>query len=103
MIEEVRLKNFEGYENAEVSFTEGLNLITGRNSAGKTSLLDSIVYGLFGTVPGIENKLLLSRRPTVRDAEVYLRFRSPKNDSRVEIYRRLEIKHGRVYSVNARL
>jgi len=103
MIEEVRLKNFEGYENAEVSFTEGLNLITGRNSAGKTSLLDSIVYGLFGTVPGIENKLLLSRRPTVRDAEVYLRFRSPKNDSRVEIYRRLEIKHGRVYSVDARL
>ena len=102
MIEEIRLKNFEGYEDAEVNFTGGLNLITGRNSAGKTSLLDSIVYGLFGTVPGIENKLLISRRPTVRDAEVYLRFRSPKNNSRVEIYRRLEIKHGRVYSVNAR-
>ncbi len=103
MIEEIHLKNFEGYEDAEVNFTEGLNLITGRNSAGKTSLLDSIVYGLFGTVPGIENRLLLSRRPTVRDSEVYLRFRSPKNNSRVEIHRGLEIKHGRVYSVNARL
>jgi exonuclease SbcC len=103
MIEEIRLKNFEGYEDAEVNLTNGLNLITGRNSAGKTSLLDSIVYGLFGTVQGIENKLLLSRRPTVRDAEVYLRFRSPKNNSRVEIHRRLEIKHGRVHSVNARL
>jgi len=102
MIEELRLKNFEGYEDAEVKFTEGLNLITGRNSAGKTSLLDSILYGLFGTVPGIENKLLVSRRPSVKDADVYLRFRSPKNNSRIEISRRLEIRQGKVYSANAR-
>lgn len=98
MIEEIRLKNFEGYEKAEARFTEGLNIITGRNSVGKTSLLDSIVFGLFGTVPGIENRLLISHRPSVRDAEVYLRFRSPRDNSRIEIYRSFEVKHGRAYT-----
>lgn len=102
MIEEIRLKNFEGYENAVVKLTEGLNLITGRNSVGKTALLDSIVYGLFGTAPGIENRLLISFRPTVKDAEIYLRFRSPKNNSRIEIYRRLEVRQGRTYSAGVR-
>ncbi|MEM3819850.1 MAG: AAA family ATPase, partial [Nitrososphaerota archaeon] len=98
MIEEVRLKNFEGYEKAEARFTEGLNIITGRNSVGKTSLLDSIVFGLFGAVPGIENRLLLSCRPTVKDAEVYIKFRSPKDGSSIEVYRRFEVKHGRAYT-----
>lgn len=98
MIEEVRLKNFEGYEKVEVRFTKGLNIITGRNSVGKTSLLDSIVFGLFGTVPGIENRLLLSYRPAVKDSEVYIRFRSPKDNSSIEVYRRFEVRHGRAYT-----
>lgn len=95
-------KNFKGYENAIVRLTESLNLTTGRNSVGKASLLDSIVYGLFGTVPGVENRLLVSFRPTVKDAEVYLRFRSPRNNSRIEIHRRLEVRQGRTHSASVR-
>lgn len=103
MIEEVRLRNFEGFEEARVKFTEGLNLVTGRNSTGKTSLLDSIVFGLFGSVPGIENRLLVSHRPNVRESEVYIRFRSPRVGARVEVYRLVELRHGKAQTSRARL
>ena len=43
MIEELRLRNFEGFQSARVRFTEGLKLITGRNSAGKTALLEATI------------------------------------------------------------
>lgn len=103
MIEEVWLKNFEGYENVRVKFTEGLNLITGRNSVGKTALLDSIVYGLFGVVPGIEHRLLVAHRSNVKETEVYIRFKSLKNFSRIEVYRILEVKHGRAQTTFTKL
>ncbi|MCX8192499.1 MAG: AAA family ATPase [Nitrososphaeria archaeon] len=103
MIEEVWLKNFEGYENVRVKFTEGLNLITGRNSVGKTALLDSIVYGLFGVVPGIEHRLLVAHRSNVKETEVYIRFKSLKNLSRIEVYRILEVKHGRAQTTFTKL
>lgn len=103
MLEELRLRNFEGFDSASVKFTEGLNLITGRNSVGKTSILDSIAYGLYGAVPGIEQRLLPSRRQGARDMEVYLRFRSPKNGGRVEVYRLAELRRGRFTTLEARL
>ena len=103
MIEELRLRNFEGFANAKVRFTEGLNLITGRNSTGKTSLLDSIVYALYGVVPEVESRLLVSRMGGAREMEVYLRFRSPRNGSRVEIYKLAELRRGRFSSKASKL
>jgi recombinational DNA repair ATPase RecF len=40
-IERLELRNFEGYKRAEINFERGLNVITGRNSTGKTTLLDA--------------------------------------------------------------
>jgi DNA repair exonuclease SbcCD ATPase subunit len=48
VIEELRLRDFEGYRDADVNFSPGLNLIKGRNSTGKSTLLDALVYGIFG-------------------------------------------------------
>ena len=103
MIEELRLRNFEGFQSARVRFTEGLNLITGRNSAGKTALLEALVYALYGVVSGVESRMLVSRVSGVREMEVYLRFRSPKNGSRVEVYRAAELRKGRFSSRLSRL
>jgi exonuclease SbcC len=63
-IERLELRNFEGYKRAEINFERGLNVITGRNSTGKTTLLDALLFALFGIVPGLEKrslKLLVSR------------------------------------------
>jgi DNA repair exonuclease SbcCD ATPase subunit len=42
--ERLELKNFEGYKNAEIDFAKGLNIITGRNSTGKTTLLEALLF-----------------------------------------------------------
>jgi exonuclease SbcC len=59
--ERLELKNFEGYKNAEIKFAEGLNIITGRNSTGKTAILEALLFALYGVVPGAEKKLLVSK------------------------------------------
>jgi len=59
--ERLELKNFEGYKNAEINFAKGLNIITGRNSTGKTTLLEALLFALYGQAPGVEKKLLVSR------------------------------------------
>jgi len=103
MIEELRLKNFEGFKDEKVTLTRGLNLITGRNSVGKTTILDAIVYTLYGNVPSVENRLLVRREKGVRDMETYLRFRSPVNGSKVEIMRFAELRRNRFTTKEVRL
>ena len=103
MIEELRLKNFEGFKDEKITLTRGLNLITGRNSVGKTTILDAIVYTLYGNVPSVENRLLVRREKGVRDMETYLRFRSPVNGSIVEIMRFAELRRNRFTTKEVRL
>ena len=38
------LRNFRNYEEAEISFVPGVNLIVGDNANGKTNLLEAIGY-----------------------------------------------------------
>jgi DNA replication and repair protein RecF len=42
------LRNFRSYPSAEVELGEGLTVISGRNGAGKTNLLDAIYFGCTG-------------------------------------------------------
>lgn len=46
-IETIKIKNFRNYQNLDLSFNKGLNIIYGNNAQGKTNLLESIyVLGL---------------------------------------------------------
>ena len=40
----LQLRNFRNYENLELSFEPGVNLILGNNAQGKTNLLEAISY-----------------------------------------------------------
>ncbi|BDC18302.1 DNA double-strand break repair ATPase Rad50 [Acidianus sp. HS-5] len=46
-IEKVILQNFLSHDNSEISFKGNINTIVGQNGAGKTSIIDGIVFSLF--------------------------------------------------------
>jgi predicted ATP-binding protein involved in virulence len=51
-IDRLKITNFKNFENADVSFSEGVNLFVGGNGSGKTSILDAVNVALgafFGT------------------------------------------------------
>ena len=41
-LSKLKLKNFRKYENLEVPFKEGLNVLIGENDSGKTTIIDAI-------------------------------------------------------------
>ncbi|MEM2042091.1 MAG: SMC family ATPase [Nitrososphaerota archaeon] len=48
MIRRVKLVNFLSHRETEIAFGEGLTVFIGRNGAGKSSVVDAIVYALYG-------------------------------------------------------
>lgn len=40
--EKIKLENFRNYESAEVIFSDGINIILGKNGAGKTNLIEAL-------------------------------------------------------------
>lgn len=47
-VERLRIRDFRGYEAAEVELGEGLTVVSGRNGAGKTNLLEALYFGCTG-------------------------------------------------------
>ena len=86
MIEELTLGGFKSYASRQtVRFTPGVNKIEGRNASGKTTLLEAILFSLFGDIPGVNKKDLLP----LGGGKLYVSvvFRSPYTDQRVKIVR----------------
>lgn len=85
-LERLELRNFEGYKSAEIDFAKGLNIITGRNSTGKTTILEALLFALYGGGPGIEKKLLVSK---LQDAagSMSVKLAANMQGKRVEILR----------------
>ncbi|MBQ7307523.1 MAG: DNA replication/repair protein RecF, partial [Clostridia bacterium] len=48
VVEKVILNNFRNYENQEITFDNGINIIYGKNAQGKTNLVESIYYASIG-------------------------------------------------------
>src|SRR3990172_1393683 len=87
VIESLRVRNFEGYKDEEFPFSAGLNLIKGRNSTGKSTVLDALSFALYGEAPEVDKKLLVSRLPGCNDIAAYVKFRSPKTGQIIEVKR----------------
>ena len=45
-LKSLNLNNFRKFQNLQVEFTKGLNLLVGENDAGKTAIVDAIKYVL---------------------------------------------------------
>lgn len=48
MLRQVKLKNFRRHEDRTINFASGLNIMKAPNEGGKSSVIESVLYALFG-------------------------------------------------------
>ncbi len=47
-IESLVLKNYRNYQSQKINFSEGLNVLVGKNAQGKTNILEAIFFAVIG-------------------------------------------------------
>ncbi|MEM1948838.1 MAG: ATP-binding protein, partial [Candidatus Caldarchaeum sp.] len=48
MIERIEIRNFMSHRETSLELRRGLNVFIGRNGAGKSSVVDALLYCLYG-------------------------------------------------------
>ena len=80
MITKVSLKNFRSHLDSELDFSGGTNALVGILGSGKSTVMNALSFGLFGTFPGLQEKKvklddIIMNKPSVEDqAEVVVDF-----------------------------
>ncbi|MDO8427891.1 MAG: SMC family ATPase [Candidatus Diapherotrites archaeon] len=95
MLSKIKLENWRTHKDSEFEFTQGTNVLIGNSGSGKTSVMDAICYGLFGTFPAIQRRetqieQLIMNTPHLQDyAKIELEFKHNQNTYSLErtIYR----------------
>lgn len=74
---DIKIKNFRSYGNKVSTFTfkEGFDLISASNGAGKSSLIQSITYALFGKIPKMKISELINNH-NKKNLYIELTFKS---------------------------
>ncbi len=94
MITKVVLTNWRSHLQSELEFCEGTNCLIGRMGSGKSSVLDAICFGLFGTFPQLQQKkikledMIMKKPKQQRFAEIRVEFDS--NGDACSVKRRIE-------------
>ncbi len=91
-INKLSLKNFRNYVNEEISFSNGINILTGSNAQGKTNCAEAIFFLCTGYSPRANRDKLLVRHgeekaeitglASGRYGEVSVRIEFNKNDKK---------------------
>ncbi|MCJ7450371.1 MAG: AAA family ATPase [Candidatus Nanohaloarchaeota archaeon QJJ-9] len=90
MIERVRIRNWKSHKESELEFDNGVNVLVGEMGSGKSSILEAIVFGLFGKTSAIkERKIglddLIRRSPNkAKEASVEVKFKADEKSYRVK-------------------
>ncbi len=79
MITKVKLKNWRSHLDSEFSFESGTNVLIGEMGSGKSSVMDGICLGLFGTSP-----ILMTKKVKLED--MIMKKPIEKNSAEVEIF-----------------
>ncbi|MCW6160195.1 MAG: SMC family ATPase [Candidatus Micrarchaeales archaeon] len=80
MIDAIEITNWKTHKKTKLEFQKGVNVLIGVMGAGKSSAMDAICFGLFGTFPALLSKrvsleeLIMSRPSQETEAEVKLSF-----------------------------
>lgn len=85
IIDYIRLNNFLSHNDTDMRFENGVNIIYGKNGAGKSSIVDAIRFALFGEKRGDRIAELI--RSNTGECSVTIGFRL--NDMYYEVFRSL--------------
>jgi exonuclease SbcC len=102
MITKVKLKNFRSHLDSEFDFSSGTNVLMGILGSGKSSVMNALCFGLFGTFPDLQGKKikiddLIMNKPSVKDqAEVEVEFNV--DNKTYSVMRTVERGKGTTYS-----
>lgn len=68
LVTSLSLRNFRGYDSATLELSDGINVLYGRNGAGKTNLLEAIYVGATGRscVTRVESQMISFGEPAAR-------------------------------------
>jgi len=90
MITSLELTNWRTHSNTTLDFGKGTNVIIGVMGSGKSSIVNAITYGLFGTFPGLKNrsvslKEIIKNKPNQSEtSEIKLTFVQEEKKYEVE-------------------
>ncbi len=102
MITRLHLKRWKSHEDTELRFTKGTNLFIGKMGSGKSSVMDAISFGLFGTFPALKSRkvkieeLVMQRPRPHSTAEVELEFELGRKKYKV-------VRHAGIKATSAQL
>ncbi|MGC8652076.1 MAG: AAA family ATPase [Candidatus Micrarchaeia archaeon] len=97
MIESIELTNWKVHKHTKLDFKKGVNVLVGVMGAGKSSILDAISFGLFGSFPALNHRRssledIITNKPDVEnEAEVKVNFTT--GEDRYTVSRRI-VKNG---------
>lgn len=83
IIDYIQLENFLSHNDSRIAFENGINVIYGKNGAGKSSIIDAIRFALFGEKRG--NSIAELIRNGARECSVTIGFRL--NERYYEVFR----------------
>jgi len=81
----LELKNFRNYNNQTVNFSDGINVLTGKNAQGKTNLLDAVFLCSIGKSPRTnkDKELIMWNKEL---SKVLLNLNKKSGNKKIEIY-----------------
>lgn len=82
LLHRILMKNFRRFRDVEIDFRDGITGIVGNNGAGKSSIVEAILFALYGVrSSGVRGDFILSSTAGPRDrAEVRLDFSAGGQD-----------------------
>jgi exonuclease SbcC len=102
MIKKVKLRGWKSHLDSELSFSPGVNALVGIMGSGKSSVMDAISFGLFGTFPSLTTRRvgiddLIMKKPQKKgEASVEIDFHS--GGSEYSVKRDLKRGKGTTYA-----
>lgn len=96
-VEKVVLENFRNYTSQEITFREGLNVVCGKNAAGKTNLMESIFVAAIGRSPRTKNDKEMIR---MGESRAYIHLDLEKKFREHKIHVELDRSEGKVINVD---
>ncbi len=83
MIKRIELENWKSHHETTLEFSDGVNALIGTMGSGKSSVLEALTFGLYGTTPSLK-----SREITLDDA--IRRTPSEASEARVKVWLELD-------------